>query len=735
MSEEVYLEPEASNLDGAIEVPPALAVPSPLDTSLPPLRLVMVVWLAVATGLWLAGGRWPADHMLTFLAAGLTGNLVLCFPLSGRRPRLASALLVAGAIVTWTWVGARTGRPYLVSFSSVAVMAAGALIVPEAALVAGLAAAVLPLALGVSGEAVPWLALLSVMAGGTSWAALRPLQSLLRLTWQRSAEASQLTWELRHKQGELNRTIKALDLSYQLLEKTNRELAVAQREAVVLRDLRNRFATNLSHELRTPLNILLGFTDLIYHNPQFYGIEDWTDLLLRDLSQVQRNARYLSQLVDDVVDLARVDALVMPIQRRPTDMRALVTDAVNGVSSLAAGKGIAVHVSCPEQVPEVFVDPLRIRQTIYNLLSNAVRFTEHGEVRLAVEQQDECLEVIVSDTGRGIPESELSTIFDEFYQIGRAKVEPDSGKGLGLAIARRFVQLHGGRIWVESRVDQGSRFHFTLPFEPVTTGRLRQLGPSPVLSSPPRPQVLVIGQDDSAVPYLSRRIEGYDFIPCQGLDGGREALSTLNPSLILIDDGFGADLTRLRRELGSHWAPEVPVISCPLPSTRWLLGGGRFRAVLLKPVESRQLLESVEDVLAGVADRPRVLVVDDDRGFVQLVRRTFETAHKPYLLDSAYSGEEALRRARRSPPDCVLLDLVLPGMNGFDTADALKKQCRPADLPVIAITAATPGEDSLNADGSRFTFLKQGQFDPGELTSLLLRAMEIASGETHVDRG
>ncbi|NPV07767.1 MAG: hybrid sensor histidine kinase/response regulator [Anaerolineae bacterium] len=733
------------------ELPEALAMPTDYDTVLPSLRAVLLAWFIGCTGLWVALSWGPVNVPLMMCGLGLAATLGAALSLSSRGPRLAAVVLLIGAVASIAAGAWLEDAPDLLAFLSVPVAASAALL-PTTAFAATLAlAAALPVVLGVDPGSQVWLAVLLGATGITVSAALHPQRSLLWLTWRRSAEATSLAWELREKQGELNRTIKALDLSYQLLEKTNRDLALAQREAVVLRDLRNRFATNLSHELRTPLNILLGFTNLIYHNPQFYGIEEWGGLLLRDLSQVQRNARYLSQLVDDVVDLARIDALAMPMRRELADVAHLVRDAVDGISSLAEAKGLKLLVSCPDDLPEVFIDPVRIRQTIYNLLSNAVRFTDSGEVRVRVAREDGYLQVTVSDTGRGIAASELATIFDEFYQIGRAKEEPDAGKGLGLAIARRFVQLHGGRIWAESTPGEGSHFHFTIPVEPVSTSRLADAGPQPVLRTRASPRVLVLSADDSAVPYLSRRIEGYQFVHCPDLDRAREELGSLSPALMLVDVGLGLDSHRLRAELGERWWPEVPAVFCPLPTLGWLLGDGHFRSVLVKPVTADQILQCVDSVVGGdggrdgrpSADRvrgeatepPGVLVVDDDRGFVQFVRRTFEAGGRGYLVDAAYSGEEAVRRAKRARPDCVLLDLVLPGMSGFDAASELREVCAPANVPVIAVTAATPGEDSLSSDGSSFTFTRQGKFGPGELTALIRSAMELVTGEMPADTG
>ena len=204
-------------------------------------------------------------------------------------------------------------------------LAAGALLRPCAApLMALVCAGLCLLARGGAGAVA---ALMIGLASVWEWIMLKPFYTLLERYSQRSLEASLLTEELRDERGKLNRTIKDLDASYQLLQQMNGELILARKEADTLRDLRHRFATNLSHELRTPLNIVLGFSRLIYRKPQLYGYSTWSESLRRDLAEIQRNAGHLAQLVDDVIDLARVDALAMPVRRQQTDLIRLVVNA------------------------------------------------------------------------------------------------------------------------------------------------------------------------------------------------------------------------------------------------------------------------------------------------------------------------------------------------------------------------------------------------------------------------
>lgn len=703
------------------------AGPVPSDLCQSSLQTLIVAWGAVMLCLWLLLGSRPRDSALTVVTFALSLALVLPILLAARHPRLAALTLITGAAIATIAISVINGNPIFLVFLSVLIVISAALLTPMATIPATAAMIGTILLKGPGGELTTWLSLLYAATGLSTWAAFRPQYSLFKLAWQRSMDTIRTAEQLRDKQGELNRTIKALDLAYQLLEKTNRDLALAQREADTLRDLRNRFATNLSHELRTPLNIVLGFANLIYRNPQLYGFEQWHEVLLRDLAQIQRNARYLSQLVDDVVDLARIDALAMPVRREMTSLRQVIDEAVEAIATVARNKGLEVVVACPSALPDLLIDQVRIRQVLFNLLSNAVRFTDQGRIAVEVAQQEGEVLVSVRDSGRGIPTDELSTIFDEFHQVGRPKTGPDAGKGLGLAIAKHFVQLHGGRIWAESVLGKGSVFHFTIPCSGVTPARLKQPAPLPLPKRRQAPTVAVVSRDDAAALYLSRRMEGYSFVHCVSPEGLASMPVEPRP-IAILSDGTGGASADLRKALPTNLA-NLPVINCPLPNMNWISGDGGFTSVLTKPVTPDKLLAVLDDILATCERQARLLVVDDDRGFVQLISRTLQASSRNYQIERAYSGEEALRKMQRWAPSCVLLDLMMPEMSGFQVAATMARDDSLKEIPIIAITAATPGEDQLASEGAAFSFSKTGPFRPGELTAFLSTAFRVASGE------
>ncbi|NPV08736.1 MAG: response regulator [Anaerolineae bacterium] len=683
-----------------------------------PVLNSLLVTLALAAFLgWYGLVNVPSDAALLALVSLGSFLAVAGYTLQQRSPQLAALALCLG-LVALVCLGVRLGEPRsALAFLTLPVVISGVLLRPAWAAVWGIGTAAV--ASFVMRPHPEWpLILLPIATGIVTWLVLRPLYHLLNWSWQRSLESTVLAEQLQDQRGKLNRTIRDLDASYQLLQQTNYDLALARNEADLLRDLRHRFATNLSHELRTPLNIILGFSKLICRKPHLYGYTSWSEALMRDLAEIQSNAAYLSRLVDDVVDLARIDALAMPIQRQPTGLQPLIQDVVQVVSSLALEKGLTLAVDLAPELPTLLIDPQRIRQVLFNLLVNAIRFTDRGSVTVRAALEAGEVVVSVTDTGRGIPEAELSTIFNEFYQVGRPKEEPEAGKGLGLAIAKRLVQLHGGRIWAESVLGQGTTFTFALPVQDKSTARVGQVTPLPVSQPREKPKVLVLDGEGGSAAYLSRRLDAYDFITVRSREELAAASERLRPVAVILGsaeaDGYsGAELLLDLPEGAS-------LIRASLPRRESLAQGSGFAATLVKPVSEEDVMAVLAEVLPPGPAEASLLLVDDDRGFVQLLSRMIESASdRRYSLQFAYNGRAALAKLRQSPPDLVLLDLVMPEVSGFEVLRQMRTDPGLEHIPVVAVSAATPGEDQLTTEGAAFSLSKRGTFRPGELVALL----------------
>jgi len=672
-----------------------------------------------------------------YIAITLRGSLVHVVSLVGlslglgglahigvRRPALGRlglyAFLQVGTVL-WLFSGQSDAQGLLL----LPCLAGAALLHPALALAS---AAIGIIALAVTSASVPLVPMAALACGGAAiYATLDPLYSVLEWYFRRNVEASSLAEDLRDQRGKLKRTVKDLEASYYLLRETNRELAEARQEADALRQMRSRFATNLSHELRTPLNIILGFSRLIYLNPSLYGYRKWTEALRADLSQVQRNAAYLSELVDDIVDLARVDALAMPIRREMSDLAQALEETVAAVRSLAQEKSLELSLFFEGSIPSLPMDPVRVRQVIFNLVTNALRHTERGGIAVRARRDGDEVLVSVQDSGYGIPEADQARVFDEFYQVARSKSQGHGGKGLGLAIAKRFVQLHGGRIWVESQVDVGSTFTFTLPIPRKSVALLSQPMSQPTQAKSQRSTILVTNDEGATSAYLRQRLSEYEFVAVETPAALASAAVSTRPAGVIHNVSVGGECPSAWEDALMALPGDLPVIRCSLPSWEWIRAGN-FSRVLTKPVDAESLTAALEGVLGSVGGC-RVLIVDDDRGFVQLLSRTLEAMPgTPYRTGAAYDGEDALRCMRYTKPDVVLMDLLMPGMTGFEVVEAMRAESSLAGIPVIAVTAATPGEDQALLRGADFCYRRNGAFRSGELLTLLSAGLRLADG-------
>ncbi|MGI6207880.1 MAG: hybrid sensor histidine kinase/response regulator, partial [Anaerolineae bacterium] len=654
--------------------------------------LTLVFWLHLCSDI--------ANSRLIALTLALSASLVAAGLLQSRYPRAsASALIGASSALSLAAVHLLP-EPATAALPLVPPLLAGLLLGPLAGLATGAAVGLALLLVPAPGYSAVWMALIVGAGGVLVWAGLCPWQEMLELAYRRGSDARTLVEQLRDNQGKLNRTIRALDTAYRLLESSNHALALARQEAEHLRELKSRFAASLSHELRTPLNIILGFSELLYRNPGLYGVGQWNDALRRDLAQIQRNAGYLSSLLDDILDLARLDANAMPVRREYTDLIRVLEAAVRGVESLAGERGIQIETDWqrpngsdngPDGLPLVYIDETRIRQVLYNLLSNAIRATGQGVIRVSARRQGQSVLVSVSDEGPGIPEDALEWIFDEYKQLDGSAAQPERGKGLGLAIARQFVHLHGGRIWAQNRPEGGATISFTLPLRDVPSGRLRRASALPLPRSRLVPRLAVLAHTESALTYLQRRLEGFELVSVDDAAELADQWQTLRPLAVIETAAPGEASLPCPLAL-----PEpVPYIRFTLPAPYKVLDGAGFDAVLTKPVSSARLLAA----LPPSANTRCTLIVDDDRGFVQLLRRMLEAAGSGGEIITAYSGQEAIRLAHRYRPDVVLVDLVMPGMGGLEVLRALREGPELKDTRILAVTAAVSGDEAPTPAG------------------------------------
>ncbi|MCU0499791.1 MAG: HAMP domain-containing histidine kinase [Anaerolineae bacterium] len=304
---------------------------------------------------------------------------------------------------------------------------------------------------------------LSIQAAGdlymiTEWALLN---------YQRERRTNTELFDNRQK---LELSLKRSEALSDRLKTANDELEQARAAAEAAKNFRGQFLANMSHELRTPLNAIIGFSETMLKFPMMYDNIELPDAYRGDLDQIFNSGKQLLTLINDILDLAKVDAGKLEIHLDQVELTGLIKGAMATANGLIGEKPIKMRLELPEHLPYVLGDGNRIRQILLNLYSNAVKFTDQGEIVLHVRELSDGIQLSLRDTGCGIPSESLSVIFEEFKQADNQGRDPRSGAGLGLAISRQLVTMMGGSIWAESTVGVGSTFHFTLPrFSKPTT--------------------------------------------------------------------------------------------------------------------------------------------------------------------------------------------------------------------------------------------------------------------------
>jgi GAF domain-containing protein/CheY-like chemotaxis protein len=496
------------------------------------------------------------------------------------------------------------------------------------------------------------------------------------------------------------------------IEDKGRQLEVADRH-------KSEFLANMSHELRTPLNAIIGYSEMLQEDAADLGAEQFTD----DLKKINAAGKHLLELINAVLDLSKIEAGKMELYLESFDVPALVRDIAAVIQPLAAKNANRLDVQCPDGIGAMHADLTKVRQALFNLLSNACKFTEQGTVSLAVAREtadgEEWLRFAVSDTGIGMTPEQLARLFEVFTQADAATTRRFGGTGLGLALSRRLCRMMGGDVTVESESGRGSTFTIRLPATvrdvAAEAAAAAPVAPAePELPAPGMGTVLVI-DDEPAVRDLMQRFlsrEGFRVVTAAGGEEGLRLARELRPDAITLDvmmpglDGW-AVLTALKADPS---VADIPVIMLTIVDDKnlgYALGASDY---LTKPIERERLVT----VLAKHRrDRP-VLVVDDDPGVRTLLRRMLEP--EGYAVVEAENGRVALDRLRELTPSVVLLDLMMPEMDGFEFVSAFRGHEPWRGIPIVVITAKDlTGEDRERLNGYVQKILMKGAHGRDEL--------------------
>lgn len=698
---------------------------------------------------WLCWLIWPVTGKSApasaWLGVGLlTLSVIISYELKERYLRLATHLLVWGISGAIFCAVLALQAPAMVYLFVLSIVFASTLMTQRGVFLVAIVSGLLTLTIGlIDMESVSLLLdvilpiVVIAMVTIASWLSARNLYVALAWVWSGYEQARHNEQIVRERQAELRRVLKALDEANYRTARINYMLRLARDQAEEARRLKQQFVQTISHELRTPLNLIVGFTELMTQSPEHYGSQ-LSPAYLRDLTIVHRNASHLQGLVNDVLDLARIEAAQMSLLPQETDPVELVRDAIKTVRSLVETRGLNLNTKLESGLPALMVDPIRIRQVLFNLLNNAVRFTERGDVTVSACRQGEEITFSVADTGIGMTPEDISHIFEEFHQLDGSTRRPHGGAGLGLAICQRFIEMHGGRIWVESQVGQGSTFYFSLPINQTDLAAVPENVPAEVTTQAmaahwgKRRVMLAITRSPSAAALLTRYVRGCRTVILQDLEQARQTAQQLMPQAVVIDRACESLIPEELEALARTWElPHTPFIICPLPGEESQRQELTADGYLVKPVTRRSLW----DVLRPFGeDVDRILVIDDDRDFVRLMGRLLDSPIRRYQVVPAYSGHEGLSMMRYREPDLVLLDLGLPDMDGFQVIEHIRGTPRWRHIPIVVVSGQDE-TDNMAALTGAMSISKPEGIMPGEIVQWLQKVLDTTTEAWHAPDG
>ncbi len=506
--------------------------------------------------------------------------------------------------------------------------------------------------------------------------------------------------EMQQQNQELLSTLDALRTRQEELLRLNGELEDTNRGVIALYaeldekadhlrradELKSRFLSNMSHEFRTPLNAIRALTHVLLQ-----GVDGrLTAEQQTQVGYIRKAAAELGELVDDLLDLAKVEAGKVVIRPTEFDVAALFSSLRGMLRPLLVSESVSLVFEPAGELPPLYTDEGKVSQILRNLISNALKFTEQGEVRVSATLSGDGHSVIfaVADTGIGIAPEDHERIFQEFGQLDSHVQRKVHGTGLGLPLSRKLAQLLGGTLTVTSAPRVGSTFFARLPVHYVEPLPSASAAPPVWEQGPMRAPVLVIEDSPEELLVYEKYLKGSGFqiVPAATIRQARHALEHVHPVAIVLDILLrGEDTWRLLAELKTtsttRGIPVVVVTTVDDEGKALSLGADAYA---IKPVGRRWLLDQLRRVTGRQAIR-RVLVVDDDEVSRYLIRRLLDDL--PCVITEAESGAEGLRRAREDPPDAILLDLVIPDMSGEVVLERLRADAATAAIPVIVVTS------------------------------------------------
>lgn len=556
------------------------------------------------------------------------------------------------------------------------------------------------------------------------------IKTLFQETQAANQELETKSTQLYDKNEELAALNKELKSQAVELQTQTKELDHKRREVEEADRLKSEFLSNMSHELRTPLNSIMSLTQLMLGK----GEHNTISKILEYLEVIDRNSSKLLHLINDILDLAKIESGQMDTYTDIIEVEGLLASVVETIQPLADKKGLDVICNCHYHGTLVS-DQERVNQILLNFLSNAVKFTENGSITLSADHTETSVTFSVTDEGIGISAESLPTIFNEFRQVDGSFTRQHEGTGLGLAISSRLADLLGGSISVDSTPGKGSMFTLTLPLEKTKmdhpSSRLKTANTTTTSENSPitGPLVLIIDDNHSDSAHLSATLHksGYRAIAATSGKEGLDLAKKTKPDLICLDL-FMPDIDGWEILIKLKSIPEtttIPVVITSISSdavTGWALGAAGF---LTKPIDSHRLLEEIHTVISSTVNC-RILVVDDDSGVQSFLKDLLEKNN--FEVDVASNGREGLEYLKSTTPELIILDLMMPEMDGYSMLESLRKNVETAHIPVIILTSKDlTAHDKDLLRHARKTYRK-GNLNKHELLELI--HCELADNKT-----